>query len=85
MDNNTSKKTNAQTAKPASNNNKRFMFDKENYKWMFIGIAVIVLGFVLMSGSTDIYDTRKLVVSPIVVLIGFGIEIYAIMKTPKED
>lgn len=85
MDNNTSKKTTAQAAKPVSNNNKRFMFDKENYKWMFIGIAVIVLGFALMSGSTDIYDTRKLVISPIVVLLGFGIEIYAIMKTPKED
>lgn len=57
-----------------------FVFGKENYRWMFIGLAVIVLGFVLMYGKEDIYDTRKIVVAPVVVLIGFAIQAYAIMK-----
>ena len=56
------------------------VFGKENYRWMFIGLAVIVLGFVLMYGKEDIYDTRKIVVAPVVVLIGFAIQAYAIMK-----
>jgi hypothetical protein len=63
---------------------KQFMFSKENYLWMFIGLAIIVIGFALMYGKEDIYDTRKLVVAPIVVLTGFAVEIYAIMKKPKE-
>lgn len=75
---------NTNTKKVASGP-KRFMFSKENYTWMFIGIGIIVLGFALMYGKEDIYDTRKLVLAPIVVLTGFLVEIYAIMKKPKED
>jgi hypothetical protein len=52
-----------------------FVFSKDNYTWMLIGLAVIVLGFVLMYGKTTL--------APIVVLSGFMIEIYAIMKKPK--
>lgn len=62
-----------------------FMFDRENYKWMFISIAVIILGFILMAGKEDIYSFRILVISPIVVLSGFGIGIYAIMKKPTGE
>jgi hypothetical protein len=60
-----------------------FVFSKDNYTWMLIGLAVIVLGFVLMYGKEDIYDFRKTTLAPIVVLSGFMIEIYAIMKKPK--
>jgi len=60
-----------------------FVFSKDNYTWMLIGLAVIVLGFVLMYGKEDIYDFRKTTLAPIVVLAGFVIEIYAIMKKPK--
>ncbi len=50
---------------------------------MLIGLACIVLGFVLMYGKEDIYDFRKTTLAPIVVLVGFAIEIFAIMKKPK--
>lgn len=57
-----------------------FVFEKSNFLWMGIGLAVIVLGFALMYGKTDIYDFRKITLAPIVVLIGFGIQFYAIFK-----
>lgn len=61
----------------------QFVFTKDNYTWMLIGLAVIVLGFILMYGKEDIYDFRKTMLAPIVVLAGFVIEIFAIMKKPK--
>lgn len=59
-----------------------FMFEKINYILMLVGVAVITLGFILMSGSEDIFNTTKLTVAPIVVMIGFVIEIVAIMYKP---
>lgn len=70
-----------------------FLFDKVNYKFLLIGIAVIVLGFILMSGggsdnpkvySDAIFDFRRIRLAPTTVLIGFGITIYAILKNPKK-
>jgi hypothetical protein len=58
----------------------QFVFGKSNYRLMLISIAVVALGFILMIGDTDIYDTRKIVIAPIVVLIGFGIGFFAILK-----
>ena len=60
--------------------NKEFIFNKANYRRMLISIAVVTSGFCLMIGSTDIYDFRKIVLAPLVVLIGFGIGFYAILK-----
>jgi DUF3098 family protein len=69
------------------------LFGRENYMWMIIGIAVVALGFVLMAGGKsddpnifkreEIYSTRRITIAPILILIGFGIEIYAIFKRPK--
>ncbi len=58
----------------------KFIFDKTNYLWFIISIVVVTIGFFLMAGTTDIYSTTKIVVSPIVVLAGFGIGFYAILK-----
>lgn len=59
----------------------QFVFGKQNYMWMIIGLAVIVLGFIVMSGGEgDIYDARRITWAPIIVILGFVIEIYAIMK-----
>lgn len=66
-----------------SNNKNEFIFDKSNYTVMLISIAVVILGFFLMSGTTDIYSATKIVVAPIVVLIGFAIGFYAILKKRK--
>ena len=69
-----------------------FLFDKANYKILLIGIAVITLGFILMSGggsdnpkvfSEDIFSFRRIRLAPTVVLIGFGITIYSIFKKSK--
>jgi hypothetical protein len=60
----------------------KLIFEKSNYRWFIISIAVVILGFVLMAGTTDIYSNTKIVVAPIVVLTGFGIGFYAILKKP---
>lgn len=68
-----------------------FLFEKVNYKILLIGLGVITLGFILMSGggsddpnvfSEDIFDFRRIKLAPTVVLLGFGITIYAILKNP---
>ncbi len=59
-----------------------FVFTRENYKWMFIGIGFLILGYILMSGTTDIMSNTKIVIAPLFVLIGFGIEFYAILLNP---
>ena len=70
-----------------------FLFEKINYKILLIGIAVIALGFILMSGggsedpnvfSEEIFNFRRIRLAPTTVLIGFGITIYAILKNPKK-
>ncbi|MFL9829808.1 DUF3098 domain-containing protein [Flavobacterium sp. ARAG 55.4] len=70
-----------------------FLFDKVNYKILLIGIGVIALGFILMSGggsddpkvySDAIFNFRRIRLAPTTVLIGFGITIYAILKNPKK-
>ncbi|MFD0750645.1 DUF3098 domain-containing protein [Mucilaginibacter calamicampi] len=58
----------------------KFIFGKTNYLWFVISIAVVTLGFFLMAGTTDIYSSTKIVVAPVVVLAGFGIGFYAILK-----
>lgn len=69
-----------------------FALGKENYRLMAIGFAVIVLGFILLSGggsddpkvfNPDIFSFRRITVAPIILLFGFVFEIYAIMKKPK--
>ncbi len=68
-----------------------FIFGKKNYKWMFIGLGFIVLGFILMSGggsddpnvfNPEIFNIRRIRLAPTLVLIGFGIQIYAILLNP---
>ena len=72
-----------QSSDTSENKQVHFIFDKSNYTLMLISIAVVVLGFVLMAGETDIYDFRKTVLAPIVVLIGFSIGFFAILKKRK--
>lgn len=80
--------------KMKNNENKHeFLFEKINYKILLLGIAVIVVGFILMSGggsddpkvfSEAIFNFRRIRLAPTTVLIGFGITIYAILKNPKK-
>ena len=74
------------------NNNKPMPFGWKNYALMGIGVLTIVIGFVLMSGGgehtvtefdSSIYSTRRITIAPIVVLVGFAIEIVAIKEQLK--
>lgn len=76
-------------------NNKKteFLFGKENYKFLLIGLAVIALGFILMSGGAnedpnvfneDVFNFRRIRLAPTVVLLGFGITIYSILVKSKK-
>lgn len=71
----------------------QFIFGKKNYKFMFIGLACIALGFMLMAGggsddpntySDAMYSFRRIRLAPFFVLVGFGIQVYAILLNPKK-
>ena len=69
-----------------------FAFDKVNYILLAVGMAVVVLGFLLMSGNgstetaydSDIFSARRIKVAPLVCLAGFVSMIYAVVRRPKE-
>ena len=69
------------------------LFTKENYIWMLAGLVVLALGFILMAGGKSpdpkvfdkdsVYSPMRITVAPLLIIIGFIIEIYAIMRRPK--
>ena len=69
------------------------LFGKENYMWMLAGIVVIILGFILMAGGKsadpkvfdpkEVYSTTRITIAPLLIIIGFILEIVGIMKKPK--
>jgi Protein of unknown function (DUF3098) len=77
---------------PASGNS---LFTKDNYIWMAAGLLVMALGFILMSGGkspdpkvfndSDVYSTTRITIAPLLIVAGLVIEIFAIMKKPKES
>ena len=71
---------------------KPMLFGRENYKFLFIGLAIITLGFILMSGggsddpnvwNPEIFNFRRIRLAPMLILLGIIVEIYAIMRKPK--
>ena len=71
---------------------KKLLFGKKNYQLMILGLVFIVVGFFLMSGggsddpnvfSDEIYNFRRIRLAPFLVVFGFIIEAYAIMKNPS--
>lgn len=72
---------------------KSYYFSKKNYILMGVGIVLIALGFILMSGggsedpnvfNEDIFNAQRLVWAPIIVLAGFVVQVFAIMHTDKQ-
>ena len=71
------------------------LFDKQNLWLMLLGVGVIALGMLLMVGGRsadpntfnydEVYSTRRITIAPILIIIGLGIEIYAIFKKPKTN
>ena len=69
------------------------LFDKQNLMLMLLGVGIIALGMLLMIGGVskdpgvfnydEVYSTTRITIAPILIIIGLGIEIYAIFKKPK--
>ncbi|NII23778.1 DUF3098 domain-containing protein [Pseudoflavitalea sp. X16] len=69
------------------------LFGKENYIWIVAGLAVMLLGLLLMAGGNskdpnvftndEVYSVRRITVAPILILLGLGIEVFAIFRKPK--
>ena len=70
---------------------RNFAFDKMNFILLGVGMAVVIVGFLLMAGSAstdtayepDIFSARRIKVAPVVCLLGFVSMIYAVIRKPK--
>ena len=75
--------------------NPQQLFGKENYLLMVVGLIVLALGFFLMAGgrssnpnefnTSEIYSTTRITIAPILIVLGFIIEIFAIMKKSRNS
>ena len=71
------------------------LFTKDNYTWMIAGIILVALGILLMAGGksddpnvfkdNEVYSFRRITIAPILILLGLGVEVYAIFKKPKNS
>ncbi|MDO5105535.1 DUF3098 domain-containing protein [Capnocytophaga sp.] len=70
------------------------IFGKKNYLFMLIGLGIIALGFILMSGGgsddpnvfdPSVFDFQRIRLAPTLVLLGFAVEVYAILLNPKKN
>lgn len=74
-------------------NKKNFAFDKVNFILLAVGMFIVILGFILLSGSgstethydPDVFSARRIKVAPVVCLIGFVSMIYAVIRKPKDN
>ena len=72
---------------------RNFAFGRMNFILLAVGMLVVIMGFILMSGGSsseeaynpDIFSTRRIVVAPIVCLLGFVSMIYAVAHKPKDE
>jgi Protein of unknown function (DUF3098). len=86
--------TDTKKSKPTANKIFDPLFTKENYLWMAIGGAIIVLGMFLMSGGKNqdpnvfnnnvTYSFTRITLAPILIIAGILVEVYAIFKKPKK-
>ena len=74
-------------------NNKDFAFGKDNFLWIAVSVVLIIVGFILMSGggsndgvsfNPEIFSARRIVVAPVVTLLGFVLMIAGILKKNKD-
>ena len=74
---------------------KHFGFDPANYKWLYIGLAINILGFLLMIGggsenpkvfkANELFSTVGITIAPMLIVVGYVVIFYAIMKRNKKD
>lgn len=85
----------ATNAPKSPRGNQVFLFDKSNYTLMIGGVVLILLGLFLMTGGKspdphkfnydEIYSFRRITLAPVMIMIGFAIEAYTIMKKPANS
>ncbi len=73
----------------------KMVLGRENYMLILLGVIVLIIGFILMSGGKytdpnvfngdELYSPRRITIAPIVVIIGFSIEVYAIFHKSRRD
>ena len=69
-----------------------FAFDKTNFILLAVAMAVVIIGFILMTGPVstpthfeqDIFSARRIKVAPVVCLVGFLLMIYAVLRKPRD-
>ena len=71
------------------------LFGKENFIWMLVGLIIMAIGFFIMAGGkspdptkfndNEIYSFTRITLAPFLIIAGFVVEIFAIMKKPKEN
>ena len=75
-----------------SNTSKKLLFGKRNYRFLFLAIVLIASGFILMSGggsddptifSDEIYNLTRIRIAPAIIITGFIIQVFAILKQNK--
>ncbi|MEC8397232.1 MAG: DUF3098 domain-containing protein [Bacteroidota bacterium] len=75
------------------NPKKEFLFNKRNYRFLLLSIALIAIGFIIMAGggsedpnvfNPEIFNFRRIRLAPTIVLTGFGLAIYTILMPPKK-
>lgn len=72
---------------------RNFAFDKTNFIILAVGMMIVIIGFILMSGSgsdehvfsEDIFSVRRIKVAPLICLLGFVSIIYAVVRRPRGD
>jgi hypothetical protein len=77
---------------PQTNNS---LFGKQNYVWMLAGLAIMAIGFILMAGGKsadpnvfddkDVNGFRRITLAPLLIVAGLIVEIFAIMRKPKDN
>ena len=74
-------------------NKQEFLFGANNYKILIIGLVVIALGFILMSGGSnenpnvfneEVFNFRRIRLAPMLVIAGFVVQVFAILKRNKD-
>lgn len=90
--------TNIGSKEVESTSQNTFYFGKENYKFMLIGLALIIVGFLLMMGpdantvdgkydpnswNEGVFSIRRIRIAPLLIIAGFVVEVYAILKRNK--
>jgi uncharacterized membrane protein len=63
----------------------KLLFGKMNYRLMIIGVLLIILGCAMMAGKEDIFSFTKITLGPIIAMIGFVMQVFAIMYRPKNQ